>query len=1613
MKKITFLLRSSILILGVLLSTNMFSIQDLPPSYTAYYENFDSSNGGWSLITSTNGSWAWTNSFTTTDEMGEGSFWRNTNYNSYNSNTNIVIESPQLDLTGLQNLKLSLDIKYNTENDTDGMRILYSVAGGAYTLLGASGSGTNWYEDTVSALGSDGWNDDGHSSSPSFTPHSQFRRSSLNLSDATFSNQSNVKFRIEFSSNSSTEQEGVAFDNFLLEADPTTVLNDATTAPANITSNLRLWLKANTGIAVADGAALTNWEDQAYDTTLDKEDAYAASSLAPTYRDNATRNINFNPVVDFDHNNTEYMNGKGGYYAKEYFVVMHSDDVVDTQTGSMSPGRQFGIGGRYSDDSFHEDPTGLGLGSTSSRYSNEIISHNISSFPNGNAPNAESWGKAYTTTTDSYQNHPLIINVKTNSVGNSTEIYKNGKRIDNTTASTSFNGGTDLNFNEFSNLQYLIGAGRSGIAGRTTSQMNGMITEVISYSSPNSTINQQKIHSYLGIKYGTTLQDPASALTDHRLNDVDYIDSQGTVIWDTSADFSTYNYDIAGIGRDDASVLNQKQSKSQNIESDGTDPVFGGPTLTSGFLTIGLTNIYDTNNDNISTNPTTFSDRAFLTWGNNGADINLAATSVAVNMSAGITLPAPLSTSVSFVAMQRIWKVVETGGDVPSAKVRIPQNAIRNITPPGSYLMFISDTGVFDPTADYRVMTPDGSGNLEADYNFNATKYITFGYAPQIIAERSVYFDGMVDYIDVEDNLDLNTTEFTISAWIKRDTGTTNASVLSKRNFTNTEGYDFRINSTGRIQFVINGGAATITSSVAIPENEWHQVSIIYSSGNATLYIDGVADTSATLPAPVATSQKFLIAAADGFDPNTTDYFAGNIDEVRVWDIALTGDQLRYIMNQEIVDKSITTGLSPLPLIQGYILPTTITNNEISAIPWTDLAGYYPLSVFTYTNTNDMSGNGNQGALRNLDTVDYQTAPLPYESQGAGSWDEDATWLNNTVQTLPNDFSIIDGTTPIDWNIVEINNDVYLGASPTGVRARGCSLQGLIINSGDLQVNGDTALNDGIGLTVTHYLKLDGTIDLEGESQLIQTDLSDFDPTSSGTVQRDQQGTPNTYIYNYWSSPVGQTNALTNNNDYTLPDVVSGVSFLTSGYNGTSAPAVADYWIWKYANKIGDTYSQWEHVRSTGTLLPGEGFTMKGPGTVNPNQNYVLTGKPNNGDITLPLAPGNEYLVGNPYASALDADKFILDNISVNDGGTNPNTTGNVINGALYFWDHFSDNTHVLAEYQGGYATYTLIGGTKAISNDSRINATGVEGTKIPERYIPVGQGFFVSSIIDPSLVDDGITLPVVGGDILFKNSQRVFKKENVSGSNTGSVFVKNGSKTKSKNNNTDVDARPRIRLMFDSPDGYHRELLVGADVKATEGFDLGYDAPIAESNKEDMYWQFENTNFIIQAIDNFNPEKVLPLGVKINKEGMATIKIEALENIEDNFKIYLHDKALNIYQDLRAYNYDVYLNAGEFTDRFEITFSKGLSLDTETQNYLGLEVYFSNEKNSIIIHNKEFKTIESVELLNILGQSLYRSDKDTSIDYIEYQLDQIKTGAYIISIKTNTGEVSKKVLIN
>ena len=889
----------------------------------------------------------------------------------------------------------------------------------------------------------------------------------------------------------------------------------------------------------------------------------------------------------------------------------------------------------------------------------------------------------------------------------------------------------------------------------------------------------------------------------------------------------------------------------------------------------------------------------------------------------------------------------------------------------------------------------------------------------------SLDFDGVDDHIDYGDVLDL-TSSFTLEAWVLQEQSIANGTIISKGNVKSgsRKGYTLSIiNNYPNLTWYNSGGIlkVDITSPYAISNDRWYHIAASYDGSTAKLYIDGVlvgTDTSTGPPGDI--TEKCIIGAAyDSDTPSTPKYyFDGYIDEVRVWNVALSANQLHEMMNQEIEQNGTA--------VRGKVIPLDISGGLL----WTNLDGYYDMNN---DDADDKSSHSRNGTPKNITTLEQQTAPLPYTTKADGDWSDTSSstpWTyGDSVWNAPNSIGV-DGTTPIDWNIVVTDHNVNIGTYTSLGRER--EVLGLLVNTNKLTVNGDDASHTGNGLTVSNYLKLDGAIDLEGESQLIQTSGSILDVTSSGTLEKDQQGTKDLYTYNYWSSPVGVSNTTSNNNSYTVPNVLKDgtnpaspatITFMTSGYNGTTGPpiSIADYWIWKYANQIADTYSAWQHVRSTGVLSPGQGFTMKGvsdtSGNITLQQNYVLHGKPNNGDITLTIAKDNDYLVGNPYASALDADEFIKDNIS-NLETNGRNTNGNIINGVLYFWDHFASSTHILREYEGGYATYTLMGGNAAICTDARINATGQSGTKIPERYVPVGQGFFVSAVLDASLV--GLSQPVDGGSILFKNSQRIFKKETVTGTNTGSVFIRSTGSSKEKTSaekTTEIikDPRQKIRLMFDSPSGYHRGLLVGVDVNASNDFDIGYDAPLIESNKEDMYWQFDDSKFTIQAVNNFDEDQVLPIGIETSKDGLSTIKIESLENIDNATEIYVHDKASDSYYDLRASNFQIYLPTGNYTDRFEITFStnsENKSLDIPENELNAMVVYYSNDSESIVLNNPNLVEIKNIELLNILGQSILSIDNIVPQNIWGYKVKNLSSGTYVLKMNTVSGSVSKKVLV-
>ncbi|MGZ9735565.1 LamG-like jellyroll fold domain-containing protein [Flavobacterium sp. GNP002] len=1551
-------------------------------SKTIHYQNFDANDGSWtsSTVVGRFGSW----SHNANPIVGEGSYWSLNNYNNYGINYLTRLTSPVISTSGFNNVKFYIDIRYITQAGVDGMNIEYTtdpLGLLGWTRLGSQGQGNNWYNDNdVNGIGNTvhGWS--GVNTEVALSP-SKFVEAYISGSEvAALNNATSLRFRVNFGSDGSTNDDGVAIDNIIIKGEHITAPANPVRGPGDINGNLKLWLKANVGTtSTIDDSPVTSWLDQAYDNS-----ANGYGTFAPKYRNDASRNINFNPVVDFNRSGSNVLKGKGGYWSQDYYVVVKTNSTVDKTTSNS----QEVISGKTTANNFGQDGTGLGFGRISGRFNSQnLISHTFGNYlttdipANPDLPN--SYGRSYAppSPTNTTGGTVMILNIKSNTsvTPNLTEIYLNGKRIDNHTGTRGATGtGTTLIHSDFNNSVYQLGVGRFTLNGNAlNTYLDGRITEVASYSTARTALEQQKIQSYLGIKNGVTLHASGSTTVDN-LGDINYINSNGGIIWDVAAN-AGFNYDIAGIGRDDNTVLIQKQSKSENPNT---------------VLTIGLGDITSTNN----INPNSFTtDRNYLVWGSNNG--TMSNSGVNLNIDLG---PTTITTITEVV--NRKWKVVETGGDVGTVRVNIPSASFVSGLPAlgatDAYVMVVATNSTFTTGLETVFMSTSG-GNQTCLYDFDGTKYISFGVAHRATNPLHITLDGVDDYVRIGDTNELGNT-FSVMTWIRpngANTLGTERTILAKK-ANATSGYQLVLQTDNRIRIEWGVGAviqSAITNTI-IPNLKWHNIAITYGSNSLSMYIDGVLDKTVTISiAPAASVSTFSIGSQYQSKTSIINLFKGDIDELRMWNRVLTPVEIQFIMNQEILQNVSGT--------RGTIIPTTITKNDINTLNWSNLFAYYSMNSYIGTHLDDDSVNTNRGSLIIPDkvSINIQTAPMPYISDTNDLWQTPSTWKNGANQDQPYSLSIVDNTTRIDWNIVRTTHNITSPGNKT--------VLGLFVDSNTLSATNDTQIE------VSHYLKLNGKIDLVGRSQLIQKLGSDLDPTSSGSLERDQQGQGNRFNYNYWSSPVGPITTIApfaNNKDYNVDGVlrdgtnpIPGTITWVGGYDGALSPfSLARYWIYKFDSNVNAIdYANWTQIGETGMLQAGKGFTLKGAGTSG-IQNLTFIGKPNNGTITNTVGIDQLLLVGNPYPSALDAKKFINDNINVI---ANTFSTPS-IDGTLYFWEHYStNNSHNLAAYQGGYAIRNLSGGLAPSSTGvDFISGAGTTSKSIPNQFIPVGQGFFVIGNL------------TTGGTVTFNNSQRDFIKEDSPNSQTIyriPVSPKTSSHwTDNSNAPIEKDTHKKIRLGFNVIDKtYHRQVLLAfMDEKANSEMNDGYDAFNIDDSPSDMYLLNGENELAIQGEGYFDENASFPIGVRTETAGKVSFGIDALENFDESQNVFIYDKETDTYNSIKNKLYEVELPEGYLTERFSLRFrDKTLGVkDVIYEN--SIQIVFTRSNNVLNITNgSNDNTVVNVSLFNIQGKLISKWDvADKEQTSIKIPIQNKTSGVYIVKLKTTKGNINKKIII-
>lgn len=259
----------------------------------------------------------------------------------------------------------------------------------------------------------------------------------------------------------------------------------------------------------------------------------------------------------------------------------------------------------------------------------------------------------------------------------------------------------------------------------------------------------------------------------------------------------------------------------------------------------------------------------------------------------------------------------------------------------------------------------------------------------------ALQFSNSSTYVSIPDapafNID---NDFTIEAWVKYS-GTGQLGIITQ-GLNAGNGYAFFVVS-GTLYFqyyssgIYNNGSTALGASASLNDNAWHHVAVVVNGSNGKLYVDGSMIQQINTMNPVDESASNI---QFGYHPSVGQY-AGQMDEVRFWSTAKTASDIQSYMN--VCLSGPMAGL-------------------VAAYHFNDGPGSSSLT--------DLSGNGNNGTLTNMDSSSVWVA--------SGVTCSGLT--NSLTLTSPNGGEnwMIGSTYNITWNTTGTVNTVDLYYSTNG-----------------------------------------------------------------------------------------------------------------------------------------------------------------------------------------------------------------------------------------------------------------------------------------------------------------------------------------------------------------------------------------------------------------------------------------------------------------------------------------------------------------------------------------------------------------------------------------------------
>jgi len=169
--------------------------------------------------------------------------------------------------------------------------------------------------------------------------------------------------------------------------------------------------------------------------------------------------------------------------------------------------------------------------------------------------------------------------------------------------------------------------------------------------------------------------------------------------------------------------------------------------------------------------------------------------------------------------------------------------------------------------------------------------------------QYAMQFDGVDDYAQISDNALLSGgagKNLTVEAWVKPQTVSGTRPIVHKYLDGNTKDWGFAI-FDGTVESAIeSGGDNWELSGGAVAAGVWTHIALVFdnSANVVRLYVNGVQATQKTLSKDMPDSNAPIRIGRHGYG---SDYFSGEMEEIRVWNTARSVSQIAAAMNGQLL----------------------------------------------------------------------------------------------------------------------------------------------------------------------------------------------------------------------------------------------------------------------------------------------------------------------------------------------------------------------------------------------------------------------------------------------------------------------------------------------------------------------------------------------------------------------------------------------------------------------------------------------------------------------------------------------------------------------------------------